>query len=146
MRRCSGQFSFNLLNSLNFTLRMTFTLSQKTSAVHKELGQWRTHVPSRSVRSTRNLEFKTTKVILLVHNKSSRPKLGAPTLVVSITNSQAHYSIQNTICQHLSGHQAIVTALLRAQGDHYICVIHTLVTRHWRLNMWCFVTTRSVVC
>ena len=27
----------------------------------------------------------------------------------------------------------------------YIYVIHALVTRHWRLNVRCFVTTRSVV-
>ena len=43
--------------------------------------------------------------IFLVCNKRSRPMLGAPPLVVSVANSQAHYSIQNTIYQHLSDHQ-----------------------------------------
>ena len=46
-------------------------------------------IPSMQVRSTRNLEFKTTSIIFLVHNKSSRPKLGAHPLVVSVANSQA---------------------------------------------------------
>ena len=71
--------------------------------------------------------------------KTSRSKLGAPPLGVSVANSQAHCSAQSTICQHLSDHQATVMVLLRAQGDHCTCVIHTLATRHWRLNMRCFV-------
>ena len=87
---------------------------------------------SNAVRSTRNLEFKTTSIIFLVCNKSSCSKLGAPPLGVSVANSQAHYSIQSTIYQHLSDHQANVIVLLRAQGDHCMCVIHMLATRHWR--------------
>ena len=83
--------------------------------------------------------------MILVHNKSSHPKLGAHPLVVSVANSQAHYFSQSIIYHHLSDYQANVIVLLRAQGDHCTCVIHALVTNHWRLNMSCSVTTRSVV-
>ena len=37
------------------------------------------------------------------------------------------------------------TMLLRAQGNHFLFVMHALATRHWRLNMCWFATTRSFV-